>query len=99
MQKLAENLAKGFAELNLIPEIEQEGKKWRFMGIFAKNREEWALTQFANFHMDVTQATFYDTLGPDAASFIMEQTGLTTISISGDYVKMLTKMKKDLKSG
>jgi hypothetical protein len=49
--------------------------------------------------MDVTQATFYDTLGPDAASFIMEQTGLTTMSISGDYVKMLTKMKKDLKSG
>ena len=54
VQKLSEELARGFEALGLIPEVEHDGKSWKFMGIMSKNREEWALTQFANFHMSVT---------------------------------------------
>jgi hypothetical protein len=35
---------------DLAPEIEAEGKKWRFLGIQSKNREEWNLTNWANMH-------------------------------------------------
>jgi len=40
-------LAAGFVHLNLMPEIEEEGQLWRFMGIYAKNREEWIFTDLA----------------------------------------------------
>lgn len=33
----------GLMALNLIPEVEGEGKKWRFLGIQSKNRKEWNL--------------------------------------------------------
>jgi long-subunit acyl-CoA synthetase (AMP-forming) len=83
---------------DLCPEIRHDGKDWRFMGIMSKNREEWATTQIANYHMDITQVTFYDTLGPEATEYILKQTQLTTISISADYLSMFTKIKREHKS-
>lgn len=38
---------------------------------------------------------FYDTLGPDATKFVLEQTQLTTMAVSIDYVTKLAKMKID----
>jgi long-subunit acyl-CoA synthetase (AMP-forming) len=54
----------GFTALNMTPNIEAEGTKWRFMGIYAKNREEWVLTHLANMKNSITSVAFYDTLGP-----------------------------------
>jgi len=65
------------------------------MGIFSKNREEWALTQLACYYMSITQVTYYDTLGEEAVAFINDQTQLTTISCSANYIKMLAAMKKE----
>ena len=42
------------------------------MGIYGKNREEWALTDIANMHNSVTTVAFYDTLGPKAVEFVIE---------------------------
>jgi len=58
--------------LNLSPEIEAEGETWKFMGIYAKNREEWALTAIANMKNSVATIAFYDTLGPAAIEFVFK---------------------------
>lgn len=36
-----ENLARGMIAMNLNPEVDGEDKKWRFVGIWSKNRSEW----------------------------------------------------------
>jgi len=41
------------------------------MGLYAKNREEWALTNISNFKNAVTTVAFYDTLGPAAVEFVI----------------------------
>lgn len=68
------------------------------MGIYAKNREEWALTTIANFKNSVTTVAFYDTLGPQAVEFVISQTELTSISCAGQYVNNLLKLKKEGKA-
>lgn len=56
------------------------------MGIFAKNREEWILTDIANMINSVVTIAFYDTLGPAAVEFVIKQTNLTSITCSGNYL-------------
>ena len=56
-------LSVGIMAFDLAPEIEAEGKKWRFLGIQSKNREEWNLTNWANMHQCITTVALYDTLG------------------------------------
>ena len=91
---LSQNLSYGIMALGLCPEIEAEGKNWRFMGIQSKNRKEWVLTHAADIHQNITTVAFYDTLGPEATMFVVEQTQLTTMAVSHDYVCKLAKMKK-----
>ena len=63
------------------------------MGIQSKNRKEWVLCHVANMHQNITTVALYDTLGPDATRFVLNQTELTTMSVSKDYVSKLAKMK------
>lgn len=53
------------------------------MGIYAKNREEWALTAIANTKNSVTTIALYDTLGPQAIEFVFRQTEMTSVSCAG----------------
>lgn len=85
-------------KLNLSPQVEGEGRIWKFMGIYAKNREEWALTAIANFKNSVTTIALYDTLGPQAIEFVFRQTEMTSVSCAGSYVAGLIKLKKEGKS-
>jgi long-chain acyl-CoA synthetase len=71
---IAQRLGAGFKALGLIPDIEAEDRQWRFMGVQSKNRPEWALTTFASMHQKATVIGMYDTLGPDAVRFIVNQT-------------------------
>ena len=45
-------------------DIHAEGKKCNFMGVYAKNRPEWVLTDLAAATLGGTTVAFYDTLGP-----------------------------------
>ena len=58
-----ENLANGMMALKLAPELEGEDKKWRFVGIWSKNRSEWAKTLLACMHYSMTTVGFYDAMG------------------------------------
>lgn len=80
VETIVNYLAAGFVHLNLMPEVEEEGQMWRFMGIYAKNREEWIFTDLAALRQSGTAIAFYDTLGPAAIEFVIKQTRLTTIS-------------------
>jgi len=72
VEKIVTNLAKGYVALNLLDELEGEkGTMWRFMGIYAKNREEWSVTHLANLSLSGTTVAFYDTLGPQAVEFVL----------------------------
>lgn len=81
--------------LNLAPEIEAEGTMWRFIGIQSKNRPEWVTTNLANMHQGITTVALYDTLGPDAAKFVFDQTKMETVFCSFDFVASLSKMKME----
>jgi len=63
------------------------------MGLKSKNRKEWYLTHLANMHQKVTSVAFYDTLGPDATKFMLQQTELSTMSLSLDCMSKMCKMK------
>jgi len=44
-------------------------------------------------YQKVTTVAFYDTLGPDATKFMLNQTELTTMFVSKEYVSKLATMK------
>lgn len=70
------------------------------MGIQAKNRLEWVICHLANMHQSATTVAFYDTLGPEASRYIINQTELTSMCVSVDYVSKISKMKiEDASSG
>jgi long-subunit acyl-CoA synthetase (AMP-forming) len=56
----------------MTPVIEAEGRSFKFMGIYAKNREEWVMTDIANMKNSVVSVAFYDTLGPLAVEFVIK---------------------------
>lgn len=42
------------------------------MGIFSKNREEWAIAALACLRSSITIVPIYDSLGPSAVKFMIE---------------------------
>jgi long-chain acyl-CoA synthetase len=58
-----------------------------FIGIFSINRTEWVITEQANNMYGMTLVPLYDTLGPEAAQFIVDQTELKIVICSADKVK------------
>ena len=65
------------------------------MGIYGKNREEWTMCNIANSYNNIVTVSFYDTLGPNAVDFILQQTELTSLCASGVYISKLIKLKQD----
>ena len=47
----------------LAPKIENEEGAFRFVALYAKNREEWVVSDFGSMLAGVTVVTLYDTLG------------------------------------
>ena len=93
VKQIVDYLAAGIIHLNLMPEVEEEGKPWRFIGIYAKNREEWAYTHLASLRQSGTTVAFYDTLGPASVEFVINQTRLTTIACSLQSLRPLIMLK------
>ncbi|EGR26991.1 hypothetical protein IMG5_203310 [Ichthyophthirius multifiliis] len=91
-KKLAEIIGTHIEQKSLFTVSEEhEGIKMELVGIFSKNREEWLLLEYSNFLYNKTMVPFYDTLGPQSTSYILEQTGLETIFCSEEGVDVLLK--------
>lgn len=84
--------------LKLCPTIHSEGKDWNFLGIFAKNREEWAVADLACVRSSVTIIPFFDSLGPSALSFVIKQTELQTMCVDASGFDNLIKVKPECHS-
>lgn len=65
-----EHLSYGIVASGLVPDIEAEGKLWKFMGIQSKNRKEWQYMNLAGMYQGITSVPMYDTLGPRAFKYI-----------------------------
>jgi len=63
------------------------------MGLYAKNREEWAFTDLAALRQGGTVIAFYDTLGPSAVEFVIKQTTLTTVACSSKSLMPMIMLK------
>ena len=63
------------------------------MGIFSKNREEWGVVDIACLRSDVTIVPFFDSLGPAALTFVINQTQLTTMCGEDKVVDTLFTLK------
>jgi len=81
--------------LDLAPEIEGEGRQWRFIGIWAKNRQEWVTTLIGNMYYNVTTVGFFDAMSPTQVDFILNQTELSCIFVTADLLSKLLNLKKD----
>ena len=95
IEKVAQQIAKGTKTLKLSVETEGDGRKWRFVGIWAKNRWEWLATHIANMYYTVTTIGFFDSMGAAAVDFILDQTELTCVFAAQEYINKLVLMKKD----
>lgn len=51
------------------------------IGIYSINCPEWAITALGCVQQSIVVVPLYDTLGPDAASFIVQQTEIRYVFI------------------
>jgi len=63
------------------------------MGIYAKNREEWAFTDLATLRQGGTVIAFYDTLGASSVEFVIKQTNLTTVACATQSLRSMILLK------
>mmetsp|Transcript_66962 Transcript_66962/g.92669 ORF Transcript_66962/g.92669 Transcript_66962/m.92669 type:complete len:141 (+) Transcript_66962:311-733(+) len=94
-----EKLARGVIKLDLFPQVEAEGKKWRFGGVWASNRWEWTATELAHMHYNVTTIGFVDAMSSQQVAYVLGLTELTTVFVSNSFFDKLVDVKKDKEFG
>ena len=65
---------------------------YKFVGIYAKNRYEWLITDWACILWGICSVPLYDTLGVENLTYCLKQTEMTTLFVSGENVKTLLKL-------
>lgn len=90
---VATNISSAIQELQLAPPVEAEGQTFKFVGIFSKNREEWAITELACMMASVTVVPLYDTLTDEGIDAILGDTTAQTIFVSEELLKRLIHLK------
>uniref|UniRef100_UPI0037E78FC2 long-chain-fatty-acid--CoA ligase 5 isoform X1 n=1 Tax=Semicossyphus pulcher TaxID=241346 RepID=UPI0037E78FC2 len=69
----AEHLGSGLLHKGLKPNTDT------FIGIFAQNRPEWIIGELACYTYSMVVVPLYDTLGPEALVFIINQAEISTV--------------------
>jgi long-chain acyl-CoA synthetase len=65
------------------------------VSIWSMNREEWMLSELACHAYGFVSVSVYDTLGPDAASFIIGDSGATVLCAEPKTFKKIPSLLKD----
>ncbi len=63
------------------------------LGIFSKNRIEWALIDFACLLYNIPTIPLYDTLGDENITYVFEHTQMETVFVNDSSLKSLIKCK------
>eukprot|EP00743_Colponemidia_sp_Colp-15_P005852 GILK01006290.1.p1 GENE.GILK01006290.1~~GILK01006290.1.p1 ORF type:complete len:687 (+),score=122.15 GILK01006290.1:37-2061(+) len=91
--ELSTYLASAMMHYQLAPRQPSDEVKQGRVGIFSINREEWMLAEQAANMQSIVTVPLYDTLGPDAVEFIINQASLVTVFCSADKTKTLLTAK------
>jgi len=83
---LRDAIGSALVKRNMVPENDQ---KLRLVGLFSKNREEWVIAEQACHAYGMADVALYDTLGDESIQFIIQQTGMSTVFVSGDLLPKL----------
>jgi long-chain acyl-CoA synthetase len=89
------SLASSLLNKNLCPEVTDDGRTFKFIGIYAKNCEEFMVVDAACVLTSLTSVCFYDTLGKDSLEYIIDHTTLTTMSMTADKIKNMSELKSE----
>ena len=87
-------VASGMISMGLVPNI-KEYKEYdlQLFGIFSKNCVEYLITDMGSALYGLTSVPIYDTLGPQAVSYILDQTNMSTIFVSQANVDVILKFQ------
>ena len=88
----AQAIGSAMRNLDLAPLSEDEDSM-RLVGIFTKNRYEWVIVEQACNAYSGVVVPLYDTLGEDAVTYVLNQTGLSTVFCSSDETPKLVAVK------
>jgi long-chain acyl-CoA synthetase len=80
----------------LIKKDHVDGIDFKFIGIFGKNSEKWHTLDLACIRTSITIVPFFESLGIDALSFVINQSLLTTMFIDGAQLEKLLTLKSTL---
>ena len=98
---ICQMLGSGILNLNLTSWVHDESKniRFRFIGIISKNTEQYLELDLASHLYKINLISIYDTLGPEAMNFIVEQTQLETVFCSNNFIDYLCAKIKEGKCG
>ncbi|KAL8446643.1 hypothetical protein Emag_004703 [Eimeria magna] len=102
VERLALEVGSGLLNGDMVPQRTFDsgtGKSLtlRCIGIFAKNREEWVITEHACNAYGFTVVPLYDTLGPHSTRFILEETQMKSVVCDDSCLaKLLDALQEDL---
>ena len=91
----SEAVAKFLLKNDLCPRIQTEDGPFKFLALYAKNREEWIVADLGAMMTGITVVTLYDTLGKESIDYILNQTQIKTVVSSSDKLKTLLDLKRE----
>ena len=74
--------------------VKENSTGLKCLGLYMKNCMEWTLSEHAVYAIGGCTVPCYDTLGPDAVTFVLEQTGLSVCVCTRKEVSRLIEAKK-----
>lgn len=77
----------------LCPRLVNEEGTFRFVALYAKNREEWVTADLGSMLTATTVVTLYDTLGQESIDHILMQCQMKTVICSADKIKTLADLR------
>jgi long-chain acyl-CoA synthetase len=94
VHEAAHAIASYLMKHDLCPKITNEEGTFRFVALYAKNREEWVTADLGAMLTSTTVVTLYDTLGHESIDYILMQCMMKTVICSADKIKTLAELKK-----
>ena len=77
----------------MLSETECNGNSYKFVGIYAKNREEYLISEIAGHYLGATIVPLYDTLGLEGLEYIINETQLKILFTSAEGLSKIYKME------
>jgi len=88
VKEISKQVGSAINKLDLAPAI-KEDNELRFVGIWAKNCEQWIDLDIACSLYKIVSVPIYSTLGKEIVKYVVSQTHLTTIFCTADHIDEL----------